>query len=154
MGMSPGAKGVLLGAAAIVWSVVCLLAVAPAGMLVSLVADLAGRPQLVTSLVASVIAEALVYLVLALVAFLLLRLADPPRWYWIVGPIGYVIGAGLWFSLTWIAGGEVTPEGGWYYVAAADLVAVTLGAYAGLRAPRRKSGAAAPSEPFSEEPPA
>jgi hypothetical protein len=126
--------------AALGWVVVAFFAVAPASKAVELLANLARRPGLTSSTPFAAAIEALVLLLFAAAYFRVARVLTPPRWYWAVGPLGYLASFGAFVGVMLLLGDTMAlPKGdGWAYVAL-DVGAAALGAWA--MAGRRRSEA-------------
>jgi hypothetical protein len=122
-----------LGLAVAAWVLLCIVAPGLAGVVVT------GLPKSFAWVVA---AEAAVMLVLSGVFFIFIRGLKPSRWFALAGPAGYLVSVGVFFLLIWIAGREMNAERGYGIVVAANVAAVTVGAFAGLIIGRRELAAA------------
>jgi hypothetical protein len=129
-------NGLLLAGVAAGWVVACFFAVALVSAAVGMLAQVVGRPTLATNTVFTVAVEAVVHLLLAVVIFGLARASAPPRWFWVVGPIGYLVAFGLFLAFMLLLGNtNAVPSGaGWAFVVG-DIVATALGAWVALRRP-------------------
>jgi hypothetical protein len=125
--------GLLVG-----WVIVCFFAVAPVSVVVAFLAGVAGRPGLVGNTAFAATLEALVHLGFAVAVFRAARVLRLPRWYWLAGPLGYLMALGLYVAVMLLLGDTMAvPRGqGWVFVAA-DVAATALGAWAmvGRRTP-------------------
>jgi hypothetical protein len=142
-------NGLLLLGLAAGWVVACFFAVALVSAAVGLLAQVIGRPALATNTLFTVAVEALVHLLLAVVILGLARKSAPPRWFWAVGPIGYLIAFGLFLAFMLLLGNtDSVPRGeGWAFVVG-DVVATAIGAWVVLR----KSAAAEVPETVQRQP--
>ncbi|HEX9092526.1 MAG TPA: hypothetical protein VF902_00955, partial [Coriobacteriia bacterium] len=123
----------LLALAAGVWSVWCLLSVAPAAYIVALVASVAGRPGLLKDALVGVAVELVVVGLSAWLAFRLARRLDPPRAFWLAGPAGYLASYVVWVALVRLVGDTVTGvDGPSFLRLAASMAVAAAGAYLGL----------------------
>jgi hypothetical protein len=153
-------NGLLLAGVAAGWVVACFFAVALVSAAVGMLAQVIGRPGLATNTVFTVAVEALVHLLLAVVIFGLARASAPPRWFWVVGPVGYLVAFGLFLAFMLLLGNtNAVPRGaGWAFVVG-DVVATALGAWAVLRRPAiagpgeaaEPTGSADPASPEAPE---
>lgn len=132
------------------WVTVAFFAVAPVSVVVAFFAGVAGRPELVANTAFAATIEASVYLVFAAAVFRVARVLRLPGWYWVVGPLGYLVALGAYIGVMLLGETVAMPKGeGWVFVAA-DVLATGLGAWlAGRRAP----GADAVAADVAQEPP-
>jgi hypothetical protein len=123
----------LLWAAAAAWVAVCFFALIPAGITVEALAMLLRRATLANATWFGIVVEAAVHLFLAGAVFGLLRGLHPPRWFWLVGPAGY-LGSALLFGLVLFVLGDTlsVPHGAEWGFVAADTLATSAGAWLGL----------------------
>ncbi|MDO8964475.1 MAG: hypothetical protein Q7W30_08310 [Coriobacteriia bacterium] len=82
--------------------------------------------------------EAACYLLVAFLAFRFARRLDPPRWFWVVGPLGYLAGLAANLALGALAGGALLGLNQALAVyAACDVTACAAGALAAFALRRR-----------------
>jgi hypothetical protein len=134
---------------AVSWVLACFFAVAlVSAAAVSLAAAL-GRPALAKDTLFMVVVEAVVHFALASGIFALVRRVDRPRWYWAVGPGGYVAAFASFVVVMYLLGATNSlPQGAeWAYVAA-DVAATALGAWLALRGAGPSPAEEPPAEPL------
>jgi len=118
------------------WVTVAFFAVAPVSAVLSFLAGAAGRPELAGATAFAATVEALVYLVFAAAVFRVARILRLPGWYWVVGPVGYLVAFGAYVGvMLWLGDTMAFPRGeGWVFVAA-DVAATSLAAWVMTRRP-------------------
>jgi hypothetical protein len=150
-------SGLLLFGVAVAWVLACFFAVALVSAVLALIVTAADDPALAANTLLGVTVEAVVYLGLAVGVFWLARASSPPRWFWALGPAGYLVAFGLFLVVMLILGDtNAVPRGeGWSFVAA-DVATTTLGAWLVLRRPAiaEPGGPGGPAGPASPEVPA
>lgn len=139
----------LLGIVAATWTMWCLVAVAPAASIVLLFAEISGRPALRTNVPFGLAVELVVVGLSAWLAFQLARRLDPPKRYWLVGPVGYLLSYVLWAGIVWLAGDTIAGlDAGSLLRLVGSMGVAAAGAYLGL-AP---GGVARVPRPMDAEP--
>jgi hypothetical protein len=143
----------LLSGFAAGWVAACFFAVALVSVVVGMAAQVLGRPSLATNTVFTVAVEAFVHFMLAVVAFWLLKTSSPPRWYWIVAPLGYLVAFGSFLVVMRLLDNtDAMPTGRDWAFVAADVAATGLGAWLVLRPPPEATADAAEGPGESREP--
>jgi hypothetical protein len=129
------------------WVLACFFAVALTSAAAVSLAQALGRPALTSNTRFMVAVEAVVHLALASGIFALIRRVDRPRWYWVVGPAGYVAALASFVVVMYLLGATNSlPQGAeWTYVVS-DVAATALGAWIVLRG----AGPSPAQEPSAE----
>lgn len=136
-------RWITLGAAALGWTLWCLVSAAPVSLVVRVAGLLLRRTDLVHNVLVGVLVEMLLLGLTAFFVFRALARLDAPGWFWIVAPAGYIVSFGAYLLLELLGNGALgTPTAGVVLEVLAVSVVVSAGAYlAGIRrtAPRRAS---------------
>jgi len=139
----------LLVGHAVSWVLACFFAVALTSAVAVSLAQALGRPALASDTWFMVAVEGVVHLALAAGIFALVRRVDRPRWYWAVGPAGYLASFASFVVVMYLLGATNSlPQGAeWTYVAS-DVAATAIGAWLVLRGAGPAPAEEPPAEPL------
>jgi len=102
-------RGITLLAAALAWTVWCLLSAAPVALFMQAAGLLLRRTDLAYNVPIGVVVEMLLLGLTAFWIFRALARLDAPGWFWIVAPAGYVASFGGFMLLEFLGNGTVGP---------------------------------------------
>lgn len=125
-----------LAVVAVLWAGMTQALLGIVAVLALAIERVAGKGVVGKSLVLSVALEAIVYLAVSFGVFRMARLFGSRRFFWLAGPLGYLVGLGGYALLAMSTGADAGPVAPLAAIVA-DTVACAVGAFLGARGSAR-----------------